>query len=106
VNKKKVLLLGSYSEIHNTLLMHHDSVFPMNTLAPSREKFATQVNAELLADLRSLAHAEGRQLQVLVEEALYDLLEKRRQTRPRDHVMQAYQASHEKFAPLYKKLAE
>jgi hypothetical protein len=71
-----------------------------------REKFATQVNSEILAALRTLAKAEGRQLQALVDEALADLLEKRRLGRPRAHVMAAYQASHEKFGQLYKKLAE
>ncbi len=74
--------------------------------AQAREKFATQVNAEILAALRSLAQSEGRQLQALVDEALADLLEKRKSGRPRAHVMSVYQASHEKFAPLYKKLAE
>jgi len=72
----------------------------------AREKFATQVNSEILSALRSLAKSEGRQLQALVDEALADLLEKRRLGRPRAHVMAAYQASHEKFGPLYKKLAE
>ena len=72
----------------------------------AREKFATQVNSEILAALRSLAKSEGRQLQALVDEALADLLEKRRLGRPRAHVLAAYQASHEKFGPLYKKLAE
>jgi hypothetical protein len=43
-----------------------------------------------------LAKSEGRQLQALVDEALADLLEKRRLGRPRAHVMAAYQASHEK----------
>jgi len=71
-----------------------------------REKFATQVNSEILAALRTLAKAEGRQLQALVDEALADLLEKRRLGRPRAHVMAVYKASHEKFGPLYKKLAE
>ena len=72
----------------------------------AREKFATQVNSEVLAAVRDLAQSEGRQLQALVDEALVDLLEKRRQVRPRAHVMAAYQASHETFAPLYKKLAK
>lgn len=71
-----------------------------------REKFATQVNAETLAALRALARHEGRQLQALVDEALADLLEKRKQSRPRAHIMAAYLSSHEKYAPLYKKLAE
>lgn len=72
----------------------------------NREKFATQVNAQILSAVRSLAQSEGRQLQALVDEALADLIEKRKQGRPRPHVMAAYQASHETFAPLYKKLAE
>jgi predicted transcriptional regulator len=72
----------------------------------TREKFATQVNSEILSAVRSLAEKEGRQLQVLVEEALADLLEKRKKATPRAHVMGAYLASHEKYAPLYKKLAE
>lgn len=72
----------------------------------SREKFATQVNSEILTTVRNLAQSEGRQLQALVDEALADLIEKRKQSRPRANVMAAYQASHEKFGPLYKKLAE
>jgi hypothetical protein len=73
---------------------------------PTREKFATQVNSETLASLRRLAEKEGRQLQALVDEALADLLEKRKNGSLRGHVMQAYLGSHEKYAPLYKKLAE
>jgi hypothetical protein len=73
---------------------------------PVREKFATQVDTDLLAEVRRLAANEGRQIQALVDEALADLIEKRRHGRPRAHVMAAYQASHERFAPLYRKLAE
>ncbi len=72
----------------------------------NREKFATQVDATLLAEIRALADDEGRQLQALVEEALADLVEKRRRSRPRDRVMAAYMTSHDTFAPLYRKLAE
>lgn len=72
----------------------------------SREKFTTQVDSEVLSEIRSLALSEGRQIQALVEEDLLDLLEKRRQGRPRAHILDAYQTSHERFAPLYKKLAE
>jgi hypothetical protein len=75
-------------------------------MSANREKFATQVNTEIISAVRSLAEKEGRQLQVLVEEALADLLEKRRKGTPRGHVMGAYLASHDKYAALYKKLAE
>ena len=72
----------------------------------SREKFATQVDSDIITAVRTLAHEEGRQLQALVDEALSDLVEKRRKARPRPHVMGAYHASHEKFGSLYKRLAE
>jgi hypothetical protein len=74
--------------------------------ATRRAKFATQVNSDILTIVRTLAEKEGRQLQALVDEALADLIEKRKKTTPRSHVMGAYLASHEKYGPLYKKLAE
>jgi hypothetical protein len=75
-------------------------------LSQSREKFATQVNSEILSAVRTLAEKEGRQLQALMDEALADLIEKHKNAKPRPHVMGAYLASHERFGPLYKKLAE
>ncbi len=75
-------------------------------MVQTREKFATQVNSEILALVRSLAQSEGRQMQALVDEALADLIEKRKRSKPRAHVMEAYLASHEKYGSLYKKLAE
>jgi hypothetical protein len=75
-------------------------------MPPNREKFATQVDSQILATVRSLAQQEGRQLQSLIDEALTDLIDKHKNARPRPHVMGAYLASHEKFGPLYKKLAE
>ena len=87
-------------------MTYHDSCAARNAVSASKEKFATQVCSEILAEIRVLAHSEGRQLQALVEEALTDLIEKRRNTRPRPHVMSAYNASHEKYAELYRKLAK
>ena len=75
-------------------------------MSQTREKFATQVNSEILTAVRTLARNEGRQIQALLDEALADLIEKRKNARPRPHVMGAYLASHEKYGPLYKKLAE
>jgi hypothetical protein len=75
-------------------------------VAIARKKFATQVNSEILSALRRLADQEGRQVQVLVEEALADLIEKRKNAAPRTRVMTAYLTSHDKYSPLYKKLAE
>ena len=75
-------------------------------MSKTREKFATQVNSEILSTIRAIAEQEGRQLQALVDEALADLIEKRKQARPRPHVMAAYLASHDKYGELYKKLAQ
>lgn len=50
-------------------------------MSTKREKFATQINAEILRAVRGLAGKEGRQIQALVEEALTDLLEKARHER-------------------------
>ena len=62
------------------------------------EKFATQVNADILAALRSLAQIEGKQIQKLIKETLSDLLEKHKREPPRPHVMAAYKAIHQNFA--------
>ena len=75
-------------------------------MSQTREKFTTQVNSEILTAVRTLARKEGRQLQALLDEALADLIEKRKSAKPRPHVMGAYLASHERYGPLYQKLAE
>jgi len=75
-------------------------------LSQTREKFVTQVNSEILSALRTLAEKEGRQLQALMDEALADLIEKHKNAKPRPHVMGVYVASHERYGPLYEKLAE
>ena len=72
----------------------------------TREKFATQVDGALLADLRGLAKQEGRPIQALVEEAIAALIEQRRQGTVRPDVMSAYRKSHARYASLYKKLAQ
>ena len=71
-----------------------------------REKFATQIDSALLADFRTLARTEGRQLQSLVEEAMAGLIRQRQTSKGRAHVMAAYRDSVEQFAPLYEKLAK
>jgi hypothetical protein len=72
----------------------------------TKQKFATQVDAELLDAVRGIAQQEGRQVQSLVDEALEDLVEKRRLAKPRRHVMATYRSSVGPYGKLYKKLAE
>ena len=47
-------------------------------MSQARKKFATQVNSKILTSVRALAEKEGRQIQALVDEALADLIEKRK----------------------------
>jgi len=75
-------------------------------MAVVREKFATQVDREMLAAIRKIAKEEGRQLQSIVEDALGAYVEKHDKARPRPHVMSAYQSSLERFGQLYEKLAK
>ena len=78
-------------------------------MSPVREKFATQVDAELLESVRQLAKSEGRQIQAVVEDALREHLEARQSPRPagQEHVMKAYlKSSTERYSGLYKKLAQ
>lgn len=69
-------------------------------------KFATQVDPDLLDAVKGIAKEEGRQVQSVIDEALSDLVEKRRLSRPRRHVLATYRASLEPYSKLYKKLAE
>lgn len=75
-------------------------------MAATKEKFATQVNSQTLVQIRKIATNEGRQLQAIIDEALNDLIEKRNLSKPRNHVMNSYQSSHNKYGDLYKKLAQ
>ncbi len=75
-------------------------------MSQNREEFTTQVNSEILSAVRELAQQEGHQIQVLVDEALADLVEKRKGSGPRSHVMSAYLSSHDQYGELYKKLAK
>jgi len=71
-----------------------------------KEKFSAQADPKLLKAVRKLAVQEGRQLHSLIDEALQDLLEKHGRSSPRAHVMAHYQASLEKYGPLYERLAK
>ena len=71
-----------------------------------REKFATQMDAAILAELRLQAKTEGRQIQSLIEEAVSALLAARKSGDRRAHVMELHEAAVAKYEAVYKKLAE
>lgn len=72
----------------------------------NKQKFATQLDPVVLAQIRAYAQAEGRQVQSVVEEALTEYLAVKHGNRPRPEVMAHYEASLVQFGELYKKLAE
>ncbi|MCK4945704.1 MAG: hypothetical protein KAS59_05535 [Alphaproteobacteria bacterium] len=71
-----------------------------------KEKFASQADPKILATLRQIASEEGRQFQSVLDEALRDLIEKKRSIKPRNHVLNALNDSISDFDKLYQKLAE
>ncbi len=75
-------------------------------MSKSLKKFSTQADEHLLEEVKKLANKEGKQFQVLVNEAFEDLIEKKKQTKPRKHVMVHFENSLEEFNDLYKELAK
>jgi len=75
----------------------------------TREKFATQIDAELVKAVRERADIEGRKIQSIVEEALRRHLAEPQPTpafRARPHVMRAFEESAAQFSGLYDRLAK
>ena len=71
-----------------------------------RKKFATQMDARLLQELRDYAKSEGRQIQAVLEDAVRALLKDKRGYTMRPNVKAAYEESLEQFDDLYKRLAQ
>ncbi len=69
-------------------------------------KFATQADPEVLAALRKLAEAEGRQLQALVDEALREYIDQKLGNAPRRRVMEALYDSMSQYDTLYCELCK
>lgn len=72
----------------------------------AREKFASQADPDVLAEMRALAASEGRQLQAVIEDAMREYLARRDRDRPRQHVMEALAESVAEFDTLYERLAK
>lgn len=75
-------------------------------MGQAREKFATQMDAALLADLRELARTEGRQIQVLLEEAVSSLLAERQGASRASRVAHLHENAIARYQSVFEKLAE
>jgi hypothetical protein len=69
-------------------------------------KFGAQADEELLEAIRTLADKENAKLYAIINEAFKDLLDKRKQAKPRRKVMQRFAESLADYDSLYKKLAK
>ena len=74
--------------------------------ASIREKFSSQAAPEVLAALRQLAEAQGRQFQAVLDEALRDYIDRHQKERPRRHVITSFASSLDEFDTLYRELAK
>ena len=75
-------------------------------MTKNREKFSTQMDKDLLAELKALAKSEGRQIQSIVEEAVEAYVHEASGANMRPAVRLAYEQSIKRFSPLYEKLAQ
>lgn len=71
-----------------------------------REKFSSQAAPDVLAALRQIAENQGRQFQSVLDDALWDYIDRQRKERPRRHMMTAFASSLDEFDTLYRELAK
>ncbi len=69
-------------------------------------KFATRADPKVLDEVRAIAAREGKKLHTVIDEALRDLIDKRRRGTPRSNVLMAFGESLSEHDTLYKKLAK
>lgn len=77
-----------------------------STFERPRQKFATQMDSELLRQLRDYARSEGRQIQSVLEEAIAKLLKEQQGYRMRPDLAATYMESLDRYSELYKALAK
>ena len=71
-----------------------------------KQKFSSQLDADLLAEVRAISEEEGRQFQAVLDEALTEWVERKRGLRPRSEVLAYLKDSMARNRSLYHRLAE
>ena len=89
-----------YHEISRQIMME------LVMTSTAREKFSSQASPEVLAALRQIAQAQGRQFRAVLDEALREYIDRQQNDRPRRHVMRSFAASLDEFDSLYRELAK
>ena len=75
-------------------------------MVTTREKFSSQASPELLEGMREIARTEGRQFQVVLEDAMRNYLETKTQEKVRPEFMAHVRDSIERNRRLYELLAQ
>jgi hypothetical protein len=81
------------------VMMYHDVIMTV-------QKFSSQARPELLEEVRSLAAAEGRQFQAVLDEALAEWVERKKGGSPRPEVIAHAKASIARHRSMYEELAK
>lgn len=71
-----------------------------------KQKFSSQLDADLLSEVRAISEEEGRQFQAVLDEALTEWLERKRGLRPRAEVLIHLKDSIARNRDAYRRLAE
>lgn len=75
-------------------------------MCPINENLASQTASEVLNALQKIAESEGRSVQVVLDEALREYIERKEKGLPRYHTLDAFSQSLEEFDQLYRELAK
>lgn len=75
-------------------------------MVTTRQKFSSQADPELLAEMREIARKEGRQFQAVLEDAMRGYLESRTQAKVRPEFMAHVRDGMERNRRLYELLAQ
>ncbi len=81
---------------------HHGG--SMSTL--TRQTISLQASAEVIAAIQKIADQQGRPFQAVLEDALRAYVELQDGTRPRTHVLEAFEESLQTYDALYRELAK
>lgn len=75
-------------------------------MTKKRKKFSTQMDSELLEELKSMARSQGRQIQSIVEEAVEEYIAENTSTRPNPKMMAAAEEATKRYAKTLAYLAK
>ena len=75
-------------------------------MSAARQKFSSQADPQVLVELKAIAQEEGRQFQAVLEQAMREFIERKRNAQPREQVLASFRASVEKNRRLAELLAQ